>query len=114
MIGSSGTSVAASATVYLGQGVQGATADLVQLVIPATQTYGHFTCFGAKPTAGNTDTFKLFRNGVAVPGATVVVPSGGTTPVTVAVSITLNPNDLIAVQLVNGNGAGGATWALSP
>ena len=47
-------------------------------------------------------------------GYAVVVPSGGTTPVTVAVSITLNPNDLIAVQLVNGNQAGGATWALSP
>jgi Collagen triple helix repeat (20 copies) len=112
IMGGSGGSVLASATVFTGLDSQSPTEANVQHVVPVTQTFTKFYCFGPSPGAG-TDQFTVRAAGKGQPG-TCVVPTGGTTVVTAAVNITLNAGELFDVEVVQGNTAGAVTWALAP
>ena len=113
-MGGSGSSVAASTTVFTGLSAQSATEGPVQQVAPITQTYTKMYCFGPKGTAGTTDVFTLRVNG-ANTTAVCTVPTGGTSVVTVTgLNVTVTAGSLIDVQVANSNAAGGVTWGLAP
>lgn len=112
IMGGSGSSVAASATAFTGLDSQSATEAIVQQVVPVTQTFTKFYCFGPKPAVG-TDAFTVRANGISQPG-TCTIPTGGTAVVTATVKITLNAGELFDVEVIQGNTAGGLTWALAP
>jgi len=112
IMGGSGSTIAASTTVFTGLDSQGATEAIVQQVVPVTQTFTKFYCFGPRPAAG-TDVFTVRANGVSQPG-TCTIPTGGSAVVTANVTITLNAGELFDVEVVQGNMAGAVTWALAP
>jgi hypothetical protein len=113
LIFSSGSSVAANATVYVGAAAANATETNVQQVVPVTKTYTNLYCFGPKPTGAASDVFTVRDNGSSTT-ATCTVPSGGTSVVTSAINLTINAGDLVDVRVANGNTAGGVTAALAP
>jgi hypothetical protein len=110
---SSGTSLGASATTFVGTSGASTTEANVQFIQPVTQTYTKFYCFGPKPTGGTSDVFTVRVGGASQTG-TCTIASGGTTVVTATVSITISAGSLVDVQVANGNSAGAATWALAP
>src|SRR5207248_192904 len=59
MIFSSGSSVTASATVFIGEGAQNATESIVYQIMSASASFGHFYCVGPKSTGGTSVTFTL-------------------------------------------------------
>jgi hypothetical protein len=114
--GSSGGSVAASATVFTSPfgTAQSGTEGNVEQIAPTTMTFGHLECFGPKPTGGTSDVFTVRVNGANVTAATCTVPTGGQTPVSNAITLTLHAGDLFDVQVAQGNSAGNVWWSLGP
>ena len=112
-MGGSGGSVSSNTTAFTGIDVQSTQESNVQHVMPITQTFTKFYCFGPKPTAGNTDVFTVRANGVAKAG-TCTIPSGGTSVVVATVNITVNAGELVDVEVKQGNEKGAVTWGLAP
>jgi hypothetical protein len=112
IMGGSGTAVATSATVFTGLDSQSAVEANVEHVIPVTQTFTKFYCFGPSPGVG-TDQFTVRAEGVNT-AATCTIPTGGTKVVTAPVSITLTAGELFDVQVVQGNTPGAVSWGLAP
>jgi hypothetical protein len=112
ILGASGSSVAASTTVFTGLDSQSGVEANVQQVVAVTQTFTKFYCFGPKPTVG-TDAFTVRANGKGQVG-TCTIPTNGTAVVIAPVNITLNAGELFDVEVVQGNTPGAATWALAP
>jgi hypothetical protein len=110
---SSGLPLVANSTTFVGTSGASTTETDIEQVVPVTQTYTKFYCFGPKPTAGTSDVFTVRINGVSQTG-TCTIPTGGTSVVTATVSITINAGTLVDIQVANGNNAGPVTWALAP
>ena len=118
---SSGSSVAASTTVFIGQGAQSGTEQLVQQVVPVAMTFGHFNCTSIKPTGSNSVTFNLRQAtatggnfGAATTIATCSVTSGNVSGST-AGSVSLVAGDVYEVQVITPTGVvGGVSAALAP
>ena len=122
MIFSSGGSVAASATVDIGQGAQTTTAteSNVYQMMSASASFGHFYCSGQKQTAGASITFTLRQFtpsggsfGTATNVATCTVATGAVSGVSSG-TFALVTGDVYDVQVATGNVAGGVTAALGP
>jgi Collagen triple helix repeat (20 copies) len=109
--GGSGSSVAASTTVFTGLDSQSPTEAIVEKVMGVTQTFANFYCFGPKPTAGE-DVFTVRVDGVS--RGTCKIPTNGTSVVRANVNITINAGELFDVMVEQGNEPGGVTWALAP
>jgi hypothetical protein len=86
----------------------------VQIMMPTAMSFGHLVCFGPKPTSGATDVFTVRKNGAIVATATCTIPTGGTTAVTSAITLSVVAGDLIDVQVVQGNNPGVVWWSLAP
>jgi hypothetical protein len=100
-----------------GQG-QSATETNVSQLAPTALTFGHFVCYGPKPTGA---TSVVFTVRVGVPGspfantsATCTIPTGGGTAVTNAISLTIPAGDLFNVSVAQGNTSGNVYWSLAP
>jgi hypothetical protein len=122
MIFSSGSSVNASATVFIGQGAQTATESNVYQMMSASASFGHFYCAGQKPNASTSITFTLRQStapllsgsfGAPTTIATCTVPTGSVSGVSTG-TFSLTAGDVYDVQVVNGNAAGGVTASLGP
>jgi hypothetical protein len=122
MIFSSGSSVTASATVFIGEGAQNATESIVYQIMSASASFGHFYCVGPKSTGGTSVTFTLRQStapllsgnfGAATTIATCTVPTGNVSGVSTG-TFSLTAGDVYDVQVANGNVAGGVTAALGP
>jgi hypothetical protein len=120
MIFSSGSSVNANATVFIGQGAQTATESNVYQMMSASASFGHFYCAGQKQTAGTTIAFTLRQFtpssgtfGSATTIATCTVATGAVSGVSSG-TFSLTAGDVYDVQVVNGNAAGGVTASLGP
>src|SRR5262249_18895492 len=97
IMGGSGSSVAANATVFTALDSQSGTEGDVQHVSPITQTFTKLFCFGPTPTEGTTDVFTVRVGGVSQTG-TCTIPSGGTSVVEVTgLSIEVKAGELIDV-----------------
>jgi hypothetical protein len=108
-MGGSGGPVAASHTVFTGLDAQSTTEESVQQVMPASEAFTKFYCFGPKPSGGAV--FKLNVDGVSKAECT----STGVTPVTpTTVSVTIPAGELFDVEVVQGSATGAVTWALAP
>jgi hypothetical protein len=113
ILGGSGSSVAAGPTVvFTGISDQSATEANVQQIVGSGLTFGHFYCYGPKPTGSTSDVFTLRVNGAAT-AATCTVAKPNTTGTNV-VSVSVSAGDLVDVQVVNGSAAGQVSWALAP
>jgi hypothetical protein len=112
-MGGSGGPVTKETTVFTGLDSQNATEGNVQHVMAVTQSFTKFMCFGPKPTSSHEDMFTVRVNGVSKAG-TCTIPNGGEVVVTVPVSITIKAGELFDVQVTQGSGTGGVTWALAP
>jgi hypothetical protein len=111
IMGGSGTSEAASSTVFTGLSSQNVTEAVVEQVAGVTETFTKFYCFGPTPTVGE-DKFTVRVKGVSV--GTCAIPTGGTTVVNAAVNVTIKAGELFDVEVEQGNVSGGVTWALAP
>jgi hypothetical protein len=120
VIFSSGGSVIAGATVFIGQGAQSATESNVYEIVATSSSFGHFYCAGPKPTAGTSITFTLrqfapsggsFGNATTI--ATCTVGTGAVNGVSTG-TFSLTVGDVYDVQVTNGNAAGGVTATLGP
>jgi hypothetical protein len=113
-MGASGSSVVASATVFTGLDSQSGTEGNVQHVVPITQTFTKFFCFGPRPTASTKDVFTVRVNGVSQTGK-CEIPTGGESVVEVTgLSIKVTAGSLVDVEVKQGNSAGAVTWSLAP
>ena len=122
MIFSSGSSVTAGATVFIGQGAQNATESNVYQIMSASASFGHFTCASQKPTgSGGGVTFNLRQFtpsggsfGSATTIATCTVTNGNVSGSTSG-TFSLVSGDVYDVQVIPvGEPAGGVTAALGP
>ena len=112
MGGSGGSFVIASATAFTGLDSQNSTEPAVEKVMPVTETFTKFYCFGPKPSSGS-DVFKLRVDGA--PTSAECTSTGLTPPVTpTTVNVTISAGELFDVEVVQGNVGGGVTWALAP
>jgi hypothetical protein len=113
--GSGGTSISGGALVYTGLDSQASNAneEKVQSIFPMTQTFTKFYCSGPKPTGGTSDVFTVRIGGVSQSG-TCTILTGGTGIAKETVNITLNPEQLVDVQVKMGNEAGAVSWSLAP
>jgi hypothetical protein len=112
IMGGSGSIVAASTTVFTGLDAQSASEATVEQIMPTTQTFTKFYCFGPTP-ATSSDVFTVRVAGVSQ-AATCTVPAAGTTVVSASVNVTINAGELFDVEVAQGDAAGAVTWALAP
>jgi hypothetical protein len=110
--GSSGGPVTASTTVFTGLASQSAIEANVEQVMPATETFTKFYCFGPKPTSG-VDSFAVRVDGAEKAKCT---STGATPPVTATTvpSFTISAGELFDVEVIQGDTGGAVTWALAP
>jgi hypothetical protein len=117
---SSGTSLPTTTTTFVGTSGSSSTEANVAQIVGSTQSYGHFYCYGPKPTGSSSDVFTV-RIGTLSGGspsfssstATCTV-SSGTISASSSITLTLSAGQSVDVQVVNGNTAGAVSWALGP
>jgi len=107
MGGSGGSSVIASAKAFTGLDSQSPTEQLVEKVMPVTETFTKFYCSSPKPAS-----FEVRADGTEKAKCT---SAGGAPPVTPTVtSFTISAGELFDVEVIQGTEGGGVTWALAP
>jgi hypothetical protein len=111
---SSGGTMVRNATQYLAASYSSASESFAESIVPVAVTFGHMYCFGPTPGGTTTDVFTVYQNGSAVSTATCTIPTGGSSPVSTPITLSLNPGDRISVRVDLGNNGGPATAALYP
>ncbi len=115
--------MAVSTTVFIGAGAQSANENNVYQIVPATLTFGHFTCASQKPTGGGSAATFTLRQSTAAGGnfgaattiATCTVVTGAVSGSTSG-TVSLTAGDVYDVQVTTSGltAAAGVTAALGP